>query len=67
MGVEIKFKGEWYKIISIRPETPLPCDGATLPPYWELDNGMQIHPANPQIEEKRRCKGYPIKFNNGKN
>ena len=62
MGVEIKFQGKWHKIVAMRPEVKLPCNEATLPPYWELDNGIQIHSLNPQIEDKKKCDGFPIKF-----
>jgi len=65
MGVEVKFQGEWHKIVAMRPEVTLPCNDAKLPPYWELDNGVQIYPENPQIEDKRRCNGHPIEVRKG--
>ena len=65
MGVEIKFQGNWHKIVALRAEVQLPCNDVTLPPYWELDNGLQIHPENGQIEDKRRCDGHPIEVRKG--
>jgi len=55
--IEVKFNGEWHLVINARPETPLPAAQASLPPYLELDNGLQIHPENRHIEGIREVKG----------
>ena len=51
--LEARINGEWHQVIGYGAEVTLPNiypnGQRKLPAFLQLDNGMQVHPDNPQL------------------